>query len=650
MKCLILLLSLSAYSYAGPYYEVTNNYSLGTATMSLCGYFGVAASSKTPTNYVFRIDGVNGYLQFPDGTKQTTAASGGVNYYTSTGTFSGINSFTGTTKFYAPLVVSNPAAPYDAYISTVPSTAKLGLNNYFGVQISNGSGIQAIFGNSYQNGTSLTGNVSIGSSASYPKPLYVVGEGLFTSTVTAAGFIGSGTGLTGVSVDLSTVTTALAGKLTAPATFTYQIPITAASTVTAYAVNVSSSLSAPNICLSGDCKTAWPTGGSGGGGGGDNLGSHIATMTVQAPYGIYASTISLTNTGNSITSLGGISVGANTSGLNNLGVFNFSQASNPYRLYLYDPTKTLSLVAGDGGKMSVISTSGTELLGVKNNGSELAMVGISSATPTHTLSVQGDINYSGTIYKNGISWPSGYDFIPSSATGYYGIRVATATYLATAPGACSAGDFISALAADGTKTCGTPSGSGDVVKAATQTFTGANTFTNSVTISSLTATQSLISTTTIGTEAIFNAASQPAGVSGKGVLYYDTSLNVFMVKENNGVAKPIVDPPGNWTCTIKTGTSCSPIGTTAGHITLPSVACSGNEKMMAWTINITPFEAGVTQLYSNSSCTTGGSGLVTTLLYFPSFSGQGLGGGNGTAIGTVASRYLKLTGYVNCCQ
>lgn len=76
--------------------------------------------------------------------------------------------------------------------------------------------------------------------------------------------------------------------------------------------------------------------------------------------------------------------------------------------------------------------------------------------------------------------------IPSSATGYYGIRVATATYLATAPGACSAGDFISALSADGTKTCGTPSGSGDVVKSATQTFTGQNTFTGSVTVSSFT--------------------------------------------------------------------------------------------------------------------------------------------------------------------
>lgn len=78
--------------------------------------------------------------------------------------------------------------------------------------------------------------------------------------------------------------------------------------------------------------------------------------------------------------------------------------------------------------------------------------------------------------------------IPSSATGYYGIRVATSTYLATAPGACSAGQFISALTADGTKTCGTPAGSGDAVLSATQTFTGSNTFTGAVSVSSISAT------------------------------------------------------------------------------------------------------------------------------------------------------------------
>lgn len=71
--------------------------------------------------------------------------------------------------------------------------------------------------------------------------------------------------------------------------------------------------------------------------------------------------------------------------------------------------------------------------------------------------------------------------IQSTATGNYLFRVATATYLATAPGNCSAGEFISGLTADGTKTCATPAGGGDVVAAGTNTFTGSNTFASSVT-------------------------------------------------------------------------------------------------------------------------------------------------------------------------
>lgn len=78
--------------------------------------------------------------------------------------------------------------------------------------------------------------------------------------------------------------------------------------------------------------------------------------------------------------------------------------------------------------------------------------------------------------------------IQSTATGQYALRVATATYLATAPGTCAAGEFINALTADGTKTCATPAGGGDVLAAGDTTFTGDNTFTGSVTVSSLTAT------------------------------------------------------------------------------------------------------------------------------------------------------------------
>jgi len=72
----------------------------------------------------------------------------------------------------------------------------------------------------------------------------------------------------------------------------------------------------------------------------------------------------------------------------------------------------------------------------------------------------------------------------NAATATTATTASTATYLATAPGNCTAGQYISGLTSDGTKTCGTPSGSGDVVLAATQTFTGQNTFTKLATISS----------------------------------------------------------------------------------------------------------------------------------------------------------------------
>lgn len=99
----------------------------------------------------------------------------------------------------------------------------------------------------------------------------------------------------------------------------------------------------------------------------------------------------------------------------------------------------------------------------------------------------------------------------STATGYYPIRVATATYLATAPGACGAGEFINALTADGTKTCAAPAGGGDVVLASTQTFTGGNTFVSSTTLIGAVVFPTSTSTTTfsgfldIGLETIFNS-------------------------------------------------------------------------------------------------------------------------------------------------
>lgn len=93
------------------------------------------------------------------------------------------------------------------------------------------------------------------------------------------------------------------------------------------------------------------------------------------------------------------------------------------------------------------------------------------------------------------------EVIPSSATGYYGIYVASANYaghsntstlaqaavsLNNEPSACAAGSYVTDISSMGVLTCGTPAGSGDAILAATQTFSGANTFTGSVRVSSLT--------------------------------------------------------------------------------------------------------------------------------------------------------------------
>lgn len=62
---------------------------------------------------------------------------------------------------------------------------------------------------------------------------------------------------------------------------------------------------------------------------------------------------------------------------------------------------------------------------------------------------------------------------------------ATATALVATPGNCVSGEFYTGLTANGTRTCAAPSGGGDMVLASTQTVSGAKIFTSSVTVGAL---------------------------------------------------------------------------------------------------------------------------------------------------------------------
>lgn len=68
----ILLLLLPCLSYAGPYYETKIDTTTGHSTMSVSGYFGVAASSKTPTTFTIWNDGVQGRVGIGTTNPQTS--------------------------------------------------------------------------------------------------------------------------------------------------------------------------------------------------------------------------------------------------------------------------------------------------------------------------------------------------------------------------------------------------------------------------------------------------------------------------------------------------------------------------------------------------------------------------------------------------
>ena len=173
-------------------------------------------------------------------------------------------------------------------------------------------------------------------------------------------------------------------------------------------------------------------------------------------------------------------------------------------LYLVDnsPTEKIFLTASPSG-------SNTNRIGHPLSVNQMI-------SPTRALDVNG-----GGIFSSSVTASAFYGdgsgltgVIQSTATGSYALRVATATYLATAPGACSSGEFISALTADGTKTCAAPAGGGDAVLASTQTWTGVNTL-NQVFISSL-------SLTGMSSLDVYRSASYNHPSSAWTIIKYDT--------------------------------------------------------------------------------------------------------------------------------
>lgn len=502
MKILLWLLLCPALSYAGPYYEVKNSTSVGVSTMSISGHICVAASTSTYQDCQLRLDGPGGFIQFPDGTTQgsagvvdstavidglpigsiiqysTTTAPDGYLYcdgsYVSTTTYSQLFAVTGHrystfTVAGSPAVFqlpdfrgmfargADPTAVRDTDFRVVGSTQTDTMqgHRHSGSETSvyyRSSPYQAALVPSSGGASSATGGpITDGTNGTPRTGLETRPENIAVAFMIKYGHVGT------VAISSSSLLIGGANTFTGDNTFTGSVTAATGvftSSVTAAAFHGPLTGAASlNVLKAGDTMTGQLT--------------TISSMTAQHLMLNQTPNPSLTFRGNNENNGGLIQY------LQSDGDLAWKLWHNPSLaddLYLYSYLDGLRAVQA-----------------WKQNGN----VGVGTVSPTHKFHVSGGLLATSSITANAGFYGDGSGLtgvIHSTATGYYGLRVATATYLATAPGACAAGQYISALAADGTKTCATPAGGGDVVLAATQTFTGANTFTGSVTASSMTLT------------------------------------------------------------------------------------------------------------------------------------------------------------------
>lgn len=198
MKTFLFILMFPCLAHSGPYYEVKNSTITGTSTMTISGYIGVAASSVTYTTYTFVINGVEGYLQFPDGTRQTAAAN---SFSISTATYALSTStvFAGdVTGTYQSLAVGNDSHTHgDASITdlaaskltgalpAIDGSALTGLN-LTGDNLGNHTATQLLVAHYAIHTTTITAdNIFVASVTA-------------TGNVTAPAFIGDGSQITGI--------------------------------------------------------------------------------------------------------------------------------------------------------------------------------------------------------------------------------------------------------------------------------------------------------------------------------------------------------------------------------------------------------------------------------------------------------------------